>query len=124
MTGGLTDLSILIVEDEPLIAMALEDMLTDMGCALAGTAGTIAEGLALAEEVPCDAAILDININGARSDPIAEVLAARGVPHIFATGYGRAGCGHGADAIVIDKPYRPDVIAQALRQAVAGWRRI
>ena len=123
MSGPVADIlagrHILIVEDEPLIAMALEDLLLDLGCKLAGTAGTIAEGLALAAETPCDAAVLDININGERSDPIAAVLAARGVPHIFATGYGRPGCGHGADAIVIDKPYRPDVVAAALEQALA-----
>jgi CheY-like chemotaxis protein len=120
MTDGLKGLNILIVEDEPLIAMALEDMLLDLGCALAGTAGTVPEGLALAAATPCDAAILDININGERSDPIAAVLAARGIPHIFATGYGRSGCGHGAQAIVIDKPYRPDIVAGALKQALAG----
>ena len=111
-------LTVVIVEDEPLIAMALEDMLLDLGCALAGTAGTIAEALALAAEIRCDAAILDININGERSDPVAAVLAERGIPHIFATGYGRAGCGHGAEAVVIDKPYRPDIVAGALVQAL------
>ena len=127
MTELPTGLAVLIVEDEPLIAMTLEDMLLDLGCTLAGTAGTIAEGLVLAAETACDAAILDININGERSDPIAALLGQRGIPHIFATGYGRAGCGHGAEAIVIDKPYRPDIVGGALAQALdrqRGYRRM
>src|SRR3546814_661437 len=70
---------IFVVEDEPLILMALEDMLEDMGCALAGSASNLALGLQLAEAVDCEVAILDININGERSEPIAALLAQRGI---------------------------------------------
>src|SRR3546814_19493035 len=75
---------IFVVEDEPLILMALEDMLEDMGCALAGSASNLALGLQLAEAVDCEVAILDININGERSEPIAALLAQRGIPCIYA----------------------------------------
>src|SRR3546814_5884958 len=70
---------IFVVEDEPLILMALEDMQEDMGCALAGSASNLALGLQLAEAVDCEVAILDININGERSEPIAALLAQRGI---------------------------------------------
>ena len=110
---------IFVVEDEPLILMALEDMLEDMGCALAGSASNLALGLQLAEAVDCEVAILDININGERSEPIAALLAQRGIPCIYATGYGRAGIGAPADALVIEKPYSRDVLARSITLAFA-----
>src|SRR3546814_19767409 len=94
--SGMTVLNgrkIFVVEDEPLILMALEDMLEDMGCALAGSASNLALGLQLAEAVDCAVAILDINITGERSEPIAALLAHSGIPCISATGYGTAGIG-------------------------------
>src|SRR3546814_17905966 len=97
---------IFVVEDEPLILRALEDMLENMCCALAVSASKLALGLQLAEAVVCEVAILDININGERSEPIAALLAQRGIPCIYATGYGRAGIGAPADALVIEKPYK------------------
>jgi len=78
---------ILIVEDEPLIAMMLEDFLDVLGKQLAGTADSVAGALALIEAGSVDAAILDVNLRGGeQSWPIADALAARGVPFVFATG--------------------------------------
>ena len=78
---------ILIVEDEPLIAMMLEDFLDVLDKQSAGTADSVATALARVEQGGIDAAILDVNLRGGeRSTPIAEALAARGIPFVFATG--------------------------------------
>lgn len=83
---------ILIVEDEMLVLMAIEDMLTDLGCEDVAVASTIAQAIALIDNARSfDAAIIDVNLNGVRSDPVADVLAVRGVPFAFATGYGGSG---------------------------------
>lgn len=104
-------LRVLIVEDEPVVAMCLEDILEELGCVTVGPANRLSEGLKLAEE-PLDAAILDINLAGERSNAIAELLRARGVPFAFASGYGAAPEGFGAP--MIEKPYRTADIERAL----------
>ena len=82
---------ILVVEDEILIGMLLEDMLGDLGYQVAAMASRIEEALTLAREVDADAAILDVNLNGQEVYPVAEILAGRGIPFVFATGYGERG---------------------------------
>ena len=80
---------ILLVEDEPLIAMMLEDFLDVLGKKVAGTADNVAEAMLLVEGGDVDGAILDLNLRGGeKSTPIAEALAARGIPFVFATGGG------------------------------------
>jgi len=81
----------LIVEDEVLVSILIEDALTDLGIEVAGIAGTLEEALAHAEAGNFDCAILDLHINGKTSSRWAEALAARGVPFVFATGYGQSG---------------------------------
>jgi DNA-binding response OmpR family regulator len=78
---------ILIVEDEPLIAFDLKDMLEEAGFAVVGLAGSVSEGLALIETCGCDFALLDVNLRGAHSGPVAEALIARGVPFVAISGY-------------------------------------
>ncbi len=79
---------ILVVEDEYLIRMLLEDMLTDLGYEIAGAVGTIAEAMELAAKADFDLAILDVNLDGKEIYPVAEVLAGRGLPFVFVSGYG------------------------------------
>jgi CheY-like chemotaxis protein len=79
---------VLIVEDEMLVAMMIEDALTDLGLEVAGTAGTVEEALAAAKTDGFDCAILDVHLHGKDVYPVADALAARGVPFAFATGYG------------------------------------
>ncbi|GAA0315675.1 response regulator [Sphingomonas oligophenolica] len=110
---------ILIVEDEPLIAMMLEDFIEMLGKQMAGTADTadtVADALALVEAGGIDAAILDVNLRGGeKSWPIAEALAARGVPFVLATGGSH-------DSIVeayrgrptLPKPFTMDAVAKVL----------
>lgn len=80
---------VLLVEDEPLIAMMLEDFLDALDKELAGTADSVAAALPLIENGGIDAAILDVNLRGGeKSFAIADALAERGVPFVFATGGG------------------------------------
>ena len=79
--------SVLIVEDEPIIAMMLEDYLDLLGCAVAGTADNVPEALAIVEGGGFDLAILDVSLrDGAECWPIADALAARNIPFILASG--------------------------------------
>ena len=78
---------ILAVEDEPLVAAMLRDALTDLGFAVVGPVGTVAQALESARTVPIDGAILDVNVASKAIYPVADALAARGIPFIFITGY-------------------------------------
>ena len=111
---------ILVVEDEPIVAMCLEDMLDELGCVTIGPASRLADGLSLARGEALDAAILDINLAGERSNAIAEALHARGIPFAFASGYGAAPEGFGAP--MIEKPYRTGDIGDALAALLGGCR--
>lgn len=106
---------VLVLEDEPVIAMVIEDMLIDLGCEAVGPASDLTDALALAERETLDAAVLDININGQRSYVVADELRRRGIPFIFATGYGEEGVEPGWNAPVLQKPYRQDQVETALR---------
>jgi CheY-like chemotaxis protein len=106
---------VLVVEDEILIGMLLEDMLGDLGYTVAATAARVDEGVKLAREVEVDFAILDVNLNGQDVYPVAEVLANRGIPFVFATGYGE----HGLPAAyqhrpTLQKPFQQDTLEQKL----------
>jgi CheY-like chemotaxis protein len=79
---------VLIVEDEAAISVLMEDMLLDLGVEIVGPASRLDPALQLACEAGLEAAILDINIGGVQSYPVADVLRSRGIPVIFATGYG------------------------------------
>jgi CheY-like chemotaxis protein len=111
---------ILVVEDEALIAVMVEDMLTEMGSVVVGPAATIEEALALARTETIDGAVLDVNVRGERIDPVADALLERGVPMLFATGYGEVRLASGAVATVIDKPYTQDKLARGLAAAMGA----
>jgi DNA-binding NtrC family response regulator len=80
---------VLVVEDEMLVAWLLEDMLADLGCAVVGPASSVDQALAMIDAEVIDAAVLDVNLNGQMSYPIADALAARGMPFVLSTGYDR-----------------------------------
>jgi CheY-like chemotaxis protein len=79
---------VLVVEDEYLIRMLVEDMLDDLGYGLAAAVGTIAEASDVAANGDFQAAILDVNLDGQEIYPVADILAERGLPFVFVTGYG------------------------------------
>jgi CheY-like chemotaxis protein len=87
MTSALSGRRVLVVEDEMMVAWLLEDMLADFGCAVVGPAAGVNQALAMLDAEAFDAAVLDVNLKGQKSYPIADTLAARGVPFVFSTGY-------------------------------------
>lgn len=113
-------LRVLIVEDEALVAMLIEDVLIDLGHSIAGVGGRLAEAMRLAENAEIDLAILDLNLNGERTYPIAQALRARGVPFVFATGYGAAGVDEQWRHVpILQKPFEPHQLDAAIRAALA-----
>jgi CheY-like chemotaxis protein len=108
---------ILVVEDELLIRVLLDGMLSDLGYAMTAEAGTVEEGVALAKAADFDAAILDVSLSGRPITPVVEVLIARGVPFVFATGYDLRGVPAGYRGHpTLQKPFRIEALAQALAQ--------
>jgi two-component sensor histidine kinase len=111
---GLKGQRVLIVEDAVLLALELETGLSEAGAEIVGPAYELEEALALLDN-PIDAAVLDANLNGRSVTPVAEALAARKVPFVFATGYGETGGAPGGfDAPVIRKPYDVTQVAAAV----------
>jgi DNA-binding NtrC family response regulator len=87
MSISLSGCRVLVVEDEVMVSWALEDMLAGLGCEVVGPAARVNQGLELVAAGCIDAAVLDVNLNGQKSYPIADALTARGVPFVFSTGY-------------------------------------
>ena len=110
---------ILVVEDEFLVAAMIEDALLEVHAIVVGPTGTLDEGLRLAEREKLDLAILDVNLNGDRSDAIADVLAARKIPFVRATGYGEA-ASRWYGGTVLDKPFSEEKLVAALERAMAA----
>lgn len=113
---------IFVVEDETLVLFNLEDILTDLGCTIVAQAMSVpqAEQLAAQIEAP-DAAILDVNLGGTAVFSVAQILAQRNIPILFATGYGREGLPvEWQGWPVIAKPYTQHDVEQALSQLLAA----
>ncbi|MGF1626956.1 MAG: response regulator [Alphaproteobacteria bacterium] len=110
----------LVVEDEPLLSLAMLDMLTDLGCEIAGSAARLDRALALARDLEFDIALLDVNLGGSRIDPVAELIAARGLPIVFVTGYGVSGAPRHMTGSVLEKPYEPETLERALLLALGA----
>jgi len=109
---------VLVVEDEVVVALFLEDLLTESGYAVAGVVSHLSD--ALSHPPDYDLAILDVHLNGRTVFDFAERLAARGTPFIFATGYGERGIPERfSDRPVLQKPYRPDDLYRALARLAA-----
>jgi CheY-like chemotaxis protein len=121
---------VLVVEDEALIAMAVEARLRDAGAEVVGPAFTAAEALRLVEAAAAadggiSAAVLDLKLAGGETAiPVADALAARGVPFLFATGYGAGRCdtGRHTAAPVLHKPYDPERLVAALEDLAPAAR--
>ncbi|HEU4821601.1 MAG TPA: response regulator [Qipengyuania sp.] len=114
----LTNRKVLILEDELIIAFALEDMLADLGAEVL-MASSLEEAFAQLAESEVSLAVLDVNVHGAKSYPVAEELAERGIPMIFATGYGDAEHPpHFSAAPTLTKPYSRQQLAEAIEALV------
>ena len=108
---------ILVVEDEFLIRMLLEDMLTDLGYDLVGMAGRVDEAAEMAQTKDFDLAILDVNLDGQDVYPVADVIGKRGLPFMFVTGYGGRGLPDNyRHRPTLQKPFQLDELKQMLAQ--------
>jgi len=113
---------IFVVEDETLVLFNLEDILAELGCTIVAQAMSLPEAERLAASVEtADGAILDVNIGGAPVFSAARILADRGIPILFATGYGREGLPEEwQDRPVIPKPYTQYDLSEALQALLGG----
>ena len=114
-------LRVLVVEDEMMVSMLIEDMLTELGCEVVGPAARLDEAMALARDGEMDCAVLDVNLGGQPIFPLADLLRAKGAPFAFATGYGDAGLRE-ADrgSPVLQKPFRESDLARVLAALKPG----
>jgi PAS domain S-box-containing protein len=107
---------IIVIEDEPLVAMDVEAQLQSAGWNVVGMAGTLEQARALIGSTECDAALLDVNLGGKPVDELAAALTRRNIPFAFATGYGRSGLPAGfREGLILNKPF-----SGAQLQAVVG----
>jgi CheY-like chemotaxis protein len=110
---------ILVVEDEAIIAAFVVDILDELGANVVGPAYSVPQALALATTAPIDAALLDVNVRDASVIPVRDALRERGIPIVFATGYGASQSREiTMGSPVIDKPYSPERIARALAECL------
>jgi CheY-like chemotaxis protein len=113
--------SILLVEDEALIRMMVAQMVEELGHTVVAEAANIKDALELAQTAEYDIAILDINVGGERIDPVADVIAGRHLPFVFASGYGVAGLTeklrHGR---MLQKPFLIERLDEAIQETIGG----
>lgn len=108
---------VLVVEDEAILAMMVEDMLSDAGYEVVGPAPHLDAAMSLARDADFDVAILDMNLAGRNALPVAEVIRGRGKPFVFATGYGAAADAPGyEDVATVAKPFTMEDIGKAFAE--------
>jgi CheY-like chemotaxis protein len=114
---------ILVVEDEMLISLLIEDILADQHCIVVGPFDRVPAAIGAARHERIDAALLDVNVAGVKIYPVAEILAARGIPFMLLSGYG-------AEAVptnhpnwrACSKPFRPEDLVDGLLEEIAAAR--
>jgi DNA-binding response OmpR family regulator len=108
-------LRVLVVEDEALVAMLIEDMLIELGYEVVGPAMRLEAALQMARDETFDVAVLDVNLANEQSFPVARLLRDRGIPFVFATGYGLRGVGeHFLEIMTLQKPFESHQLAEAI----------
>ena len=117
----LEGLRVLVVEDEMMVSMLIEDMLSELGCTVVGPAARLDEAMALARSTKIDCAVLDVNLGGQPIFPLADLLREQGAPFAFATGYGDAGLRDvDRGSPVLQKPFREGDLARVLSELQAA----
>src|SRR6202142_3063115 len=107
--------SVFLVKDEVMIRMMVADMLEELGYSVAAEAGEIGEAIRLAQSAEFDLAILDVNVNGKVISPVADLIKARNLPFIFATGYGSSGLPEEyRDRPALQKPFQIETLARMI----------
>jgi CheY-like chemotaxis protein len=116
-----SSLRVMLIEDEALVVMLLEDMLSELGCRVIGIAAHLREAIQLAGSTDADLAILDVNLDGHEAYAVAEQLASRDIPFIVATGYDRHGLRAGfGNRPTLQKPFRLEDLRRVISEAIAG----
>lgn len=111
--------SVLVVEDEVLIAMLVEDLLEEAGCIVIGPFAQVEEALAAAGTETVDIALLDVNVRGEQVFPVAYQLERRGVPFLFLTGYGDVALPRDRpNWKAHPKPFHPSYLAECLAKQI------
>jgi len=106
---------LLLVEDELLVLLDLEDRLGEIGCRIAGKASNFSAAMGLATSLDIDAALIDLDLAGQPSYPVADVLRKRGIPFLFSTGFhGEAVSDRYADCPLLIKPFETRDLEMAL----------
>lgn len=101
--------------------MLTEDMLSDLGYEVSATAANLESGLETATQDGFEMAVLDINLNGKQSYPIAEILDERGIPFVFVSGYAGRGIDHRfANVPALQKPFSAEGLGQVLARTLNG----
>lgn len=120
MTDALEGLRVLLVEDSPLVAAAADDMLTQIGCVTVGPATTMALAVDLVENGEFDAAVVDMNIRGAKAFSLLKVLDRRKIPYLISSGYADWTMpAEFAERPRLAKPFGPDALRNGLTVLIA-----
>ena len=120
-SNDLTDLRVLVVEDEMLVSLLIEEVLTDSKCIIVGPYDRVPAALEAARTLALDAAVLDVNLAGTKVYPVAEMLSSRGIPFLLLSGYGS-----GAAPIehpswpVCSKPFKVEELTAMLAKQIAA----
>jgi PAS domain S-box-containing protein len=116
---------VLLVEDEALVAMMIQEMLSEFGFQVVGPACTASEALAVARDSHFDAAILDINLGDGLVYTVAEILESRGVPFVFVTGYDAESVDVRFSAVpILQKPIEREMLQRIFAEGVATRRAV
>jgi CheY-like chemotaxis protein len=113
--------SVLVVEDEMLVLMTIEDMLADLGCESVTAAATVDQAIALIDGQVFDAAMLDMNLGGIKSDAVADALAAHGIPFLLSTGYSSRNMRDGyEDRPILRKPFEYKQLVEVITRLLVA----
>ena len=123
MTGGkdLAGAKVLVLEDETLVSMMVEDMLSDLSCEIIGPFARLDQAIEAVQGMiePVDVALLDVNLGKTQSFPLAEILRDKGVPFVFTTGYDDSGIpAEWRDRPALRKPFMLHHMKDALEKAL------
>jgi DNA-binding NtrC family response regulator len=119
MSREMTPRRVAIIEDEGMVAALLEDMLTDLGYEVVATVGRMDRATRLVSETSADVVLLDLNLNGEHTYSLASALESRGIPFVFATGYGSAvQKDEWTSTPTLQKPFLAQDLERALRRVL------
>lgn len=111
---------VMLAEDEAMVAMLVEGMLIDLGHQIVAIARTKQEAIEVAQTTDAEFAVLDVNLNGEYTYDVAAVLVNRGIPFLFATGYGNAGLEPGwRSTPTLQKPFQVQDLARCIEEIIS-----